>query len=174
MTDKDLPSIEYLHKRLRYEPETGKLFWRDCDEMSKSWRTRWAGNEAFTCANSCGYRQGRIDGVSFTAHRVMWAIHYGEWPSDQIDHINGVRTDNSISNLRVVTNQENGRNKSMRSDNTSGVCGVCWHKGVGKWQARIMIDGRSKHLGFFITFDAAVAARAEASRRCGFTDRHGT
>lgn len=173
MTDKNLPSIDYLHKRLRYEPETGKLFWRDCEEMPKKWRTRYAGNEAFTSANGHGYRKGSIYGVMFQAHRVIWAIHYGEWPSDQIDHINGVRNDNRISNLRVVTNQENGRNSSMRSDNTSGVCGVCWHKASGKWHAHIMVDGRSKHLGLFPTIAAAAAARAEASRRYGFTDRHG-
>lgn len=174
MTDKNLPSIDYLHKRLRYEPETGKLFWRDCDEMPRWWRTRWAGKEAFTHVNSHGYRTGRIDGVTFKAHRVIWAIHYVEWPDEQIDHINGVRDDNRISNLRVVTNQENQRNASMRSNNTSGVCGVRWHKAAGKWQARIMVDGRYKHLGLFSSFDAAAEARAEASRQHGFTDRHGT
>lgn len=174
MTGKNLPSIDYLHKRLRYEPETGKLFWQDCEEMPKRWRTRWAGKEAFTSDNGKGYRQGSIGGMYFEAHRVIWPIHYGEWPSDQIDHINGVRNDNRISNLRVVTAKENRRNASMRSDNTSGVCGVYWHKAGGKWHARIMVDGRSKHLGLFTTFDAAAAARAEASRRYGFTDRHGT
>lgn len=174
MTDKNLPSIDYLHKRLRYEPETGKLFWRDCEEMPKGWRTRWAGNEAFTSDNGQGYRQGAIGGVHFEAHRVIWSIHYGEWPSDQIDHINGVRADNRISNLRVVTAQENRRNASMRRDNTSGVCGVCWHKNKKKWMAKIKIDGCDKYLGLFTTIEAAAAARAEASRRYGFTDRHGT
>lgn len=173
MTDKNLPSIEYMHKRLRYEPETGKLFWRDCEEMPKKWRTRYAGREAFT-AVSQGYRQGDIDGVKFWAHRVIWASHYGEWPSDQIDHINGVRDDNRISNLRVVTNQQNQRNASMQRNNTSGVCGVEWHKASGKWQASIRINGRRRHLGLFTALEDAAEARAEASRRYGFTDRHGT
>lgn len=174
MTDKNLPSIDYLHKRLGYEPSTGKLFWRDCEEMPKKWRTRWAGKEAFTALSSHGYRQGDIDHVRFKAHRVIWALHTGEWPADQIDHINGVRDDNHIINLRVVTRQENGRNKSMLRNNTSGVCGVDWNKAKGKWRARIKIDGRFKHLGYFTAIDAAAAARAEASRRYGFTDRHGT
>jgi len=174
MTDKDLPTIEYLHKRLRYEPETGKLFWRDCEEMPKKWRTRYAGREAFTAVNNHGYRQGAIDDVRFSVHRVIWALHTGEWPADQIDHINGVRDDNRISNLRVVTNKENQRNRSMQRNNTSGVCGVYWNKAKGKWQARIMVDGRYKCLGLFSSFDAAAAARAEASRQHGFTDRHGT
>lgn len=174
MTKKDLPSIEYLHKRLRYEPETGKLFWRDCEEMPEWWRARYAGKEAFTSIDGMGYRHGSIDGVLFKAHRVIWAIHYGELPSDQIDHINGIKSYNRISNLRVVTAQENARNASMRSDNTSGVCGVYWDKTYKKWRARIKIDGRFKHLGYFTTIEAAAEARAEASRRYGFTDRHGT
>lgn len=174
MTDRNLPSIEYLHKRLRYEPETGKLFWRDCEEMPEWWRARYAGKEAFTADDGQGYRKGSIDGVPFNAHRVIWALHHGEWPSDQIDHINGVRDDNRIINLRVVTNQENGRNQSMFRNNTSGVCGVCWHKAQGKWQARIMVDGRRKYLGYFTTIEAAAEARVEASRQHGFTDRHGT
>lgn len=173
MTDKNLPSIDYLHKRLRYEPETGKLFWRDCDEMPKRWRTRWAGKEAFT-ANGKGYKRGRIDDVNFQAHRVIWALHNGEWPTDQIDHINAVRDDNRISNLRAVTNAENQRNVSMKSNNTSGVCGVSWCNKRGKWLAQIGVDGRTRNLGRFTTFDAAAAARAEASRQHGFTDRHGT
>lgn len=174
MTDKNLPSIDYLHKRLRYEPETGKLFWRDCEEMPKKWRTRWAGKEAFTSENGVGYCRGSIDAVMFLAHRVIWAIHYGEWPSDQIDHINGVRNDNRISNLRVATNVENQRNMSMNRSNTSGVCGVSWCKARGKWLAYIGVGGRTINIGRFTTIDAAAAARAEASRRYGFTDRHGT
>lgn len=174
MTDKNLPSIDYLHKRLRYEPETGKLFWRDCEEMPEWWRARYAGKEAFTADNGKGYRIGVIDDLRFKAHRVIWAIHYGEWPIDQIDHINGVRDDNRISNLRVATRQENGRNASMYRSNTSGVCGVHWRKANGKWTAQITIDGRVKHLGYFTTIEAAAAARAVASRQHGFTDRHGT
>ena len=174
MTDKNLPSIDYLHKRLRYEPETGKLFWRDCEEMLKSWRTRYAGKEAFTADAGNGYRRGSVNNVNFFAHRVGWALHHGKWPSDQIDHINGVRDDNRIINLRVVSYQENGRNASMRSDNTSGVCGVVWHKRYKNWQARIKVDGRLKHLGSFATIADAAAARAEASRQYGYTDRHGT
>jgi hypothetical protein len=174
MTDKNLPSVEYLRKRLRYEPETGKLFWLDCEDMPNCWRAKWSGKAAFTAVGFWGYRIGAINNVSFLAHRISYALHHGNWPSDQIDHINGVRDDNRIANLRVVSPQENLRNASMRSDNTSGVCGVYWHKQTEKWQARIKVDGRFKHLGLFTSIEAAAAARAEASVKYGYTDRHGT
>lgn len=170
---KSLPSVDYLRKRLRYEPETGKLFWLDYEGMPKRWRTRYSGKEAFT-SNADGYRQGKIDGVRFLAHRVVWAIHHGEWPNDQIDHINGVKDNNRVSNLRVVSNTENHRNKTMRSDNTSGTTGVYWRKSCRKWTASIMVDSRHKYLGYFDTIEEAAAARKEASAKYGFTERHGT
>lgn len=174
MIDKNLPSVEYLSKRLRYEPETGKLFWLDCEEMPNNWRTRFSTREAFTADNGNGYRVGNIKNVKFKAHRVIWALHQGQWPSDQIDHINGIRTDNRISNLRVVSCQENSRNQFMQKNNTSGVTGVSWCTYAGMWRAQISIDGRNKSLGYYSTLEAATEARAEASRQHGYTDRHGT
>lgn len=174
MTDKNLPPIEYLHKRLRYEPETGKLFWRDCEDMPNNWRSRLAGREAFTATNSHGYRCGAIDDRLTKAHRVVWAIYYGEWPTNHIDHINGVRSDNRIFNLRDVTSKQNNMNAAMRINNTSGVTGVCWNKQREKWQAEIKVDGKKKHLGLFDSIDAASSARLKASREYGFTNRHGT
>ena len=170
---KSLPSIGYLRQRLRYEPETGKLFWLDHEGMSNSWRTRWVGKEAFT-AQVNGYRRGLIDGVRFYAHRVAYSIHHGECPCDQIDHINGVKDDNRISNLRAVNNHENQKNRSMRRDNKSGVNGVFWHNPTGKWTAQVRVDRRCKHLGLFDTIEEAVAARKEADIKYGFTERHGT
>ena len=174
MTDKNLPPVEYLRKRLRYEPETGKLFWRDCEDMPQSWLTRWVGKEAFTAVNTDGYRFGLVRRNSLKGHRVIFALHYGEWPKGQIDHINGIREDNRIQNLRVVTNQENQHNSSMRLDNISGFTGVYWHKKSGKWAVQINICGRKKYIGLFTEIEAAAEARAKASRQHGYTDRHGT
>jgi hypothetical protein len=174
MTNKNLPPIEYLHKRLRYEPETGKLFWRDCEEMPQRWRTRYAEAEAFTASDSRGYHHGSINGTTLWAHRVAYAIYSSEWPTHQIDHLNGAKYDNRIENLRAVTSQENNRNASMRSDNSSGVTGVCWNKNREKWQANISLGGRNKNLGLFDTIDAASSARLKASLEYGFTNRHGT
>lgn len=170
---KSLPSIGYLRQRLRYEPETGKLFWLDHEGMSKQWHTKWAGKESFT-ADSYGYRVGNIDNRLFLAHRVAWALHYGEWPIDQIDHINGVKDDNRINNLRAVTNQENQKNSSMAVNNKSGVTGVYWSKISRWWVAQIKVDGKQLYLGKFDTIEEAAAVRKEAATKYGFTERHGT
>lgn len=170
---KPLPSIEYLRQRLRYEPDTGKLFWLDYEGMPNSWRAKYAGTEAFT-AKVKGYQAGRIDDVMFYAHRVAYALYHEVWPEDQLDHANGVPTDNRISNLRVVTNQVNMRNSKKRSDNSSGVTGVTWNSLRNKWAAQVHVDGKHIHLGLFEKLEDARQARAEASRLYGFTERHGT
>lgn len=167
-------NIAYLQDRLTYEPETGLLFWKDCAAMPNFWRKKYAGTEAFTTVNSRGYRAGKIDKVSLLAHRAIWAISFGEWPENQIDHINGCKIDNRIENLRVVTNQENLRNQTKRKSNTSGVTGVYWKKGAEKWRAQIMIDGKCVHLGYFDCLDEAAKIRIEALKKYGFSERHGT
>lgn len=173
MTYKNLPSIEYLRKRLRYEPETGKLFWRDCEDMPKQWYFLWAGKETFTTVCPKGYLVGRLDVRHFKAHRVAWALHNGEWPCAQIDHINGDRKDNRMCNLRVVSNIENCRNMAMKTSNKSGVTGVYWQKRAKKWRAAIMISRKERHLGFFETIEAAAQARDAALKENGFSERHG-
>lgn len=171
---KSLPSIDYLRKRLRYEPDTGKLFWLDYDGMPKYWLTRYAGKEAFTAAKPEGYRLGQISGLTFSAHRIAWAIYYDEWPDDQIDHVNGVKDDNRISNIRVVNSQENHKNMPMQSNNTSGITGVTWDNRKRKWKAQIVVDRRCINLGYFNTLEEAAAVRKEAAIKYGFTERHGT
>jgi hypothetical protein len=173
MTFKKISDIAYLRNRLLYDPETGKLFWRDYAEMSCSWRAKLAGKEAFTATNRSGYHIGCIDRKGFLSHRVAWAIHFGEWPEGGIDHINGIRDDNRIHNLRVATQKDNSRNAAMPINNTSGVTGVSLHKDTGKWQAKIMVDRRYLHLGLFSDIEEAKAARAAALAKYGFSERHG-
>lgn len=117
MASKPLPSPEVLRQLLRYEPDTGKLFWlhRAADlfpskSAAKSWNARFAGAEALATDNGQGYLAGRINGRPLKAHRVVWAISYGEWPIGEIDHINGNPGDNRIANLRAVGRTENTRN----------------------------------------------------------------
>ena len=173
MIAKTLPTADYLRKRLRYDPDTGDFFWRDCISMPSSWRTRRTGKPAFTSREAKGYLVGKIDGVTFKANRIAWAIFHGEEPKEQIDHINGIRTDNRICNLRVVSNQENCRNKSISVKNTSGVCGVVWSKKTQKWVAQIGVSGRYFNLGYFPTIEEAAAARAKAAAENGYSERHG-
>jgi len=184
MSTQDLPTPETLRKLLRYEPDTGNLFWRvrtpdmftdgkySADRTCRSFNTQFAGREALT-ANLGGYRQGRIFDRPVLAHRVIWCMVKGEWPPDQIDHINGVRHDNRLSNLRSVTSQENARNKALPCNNTSGVCGVRWYDSRGKWIAEIYYNNKQFHLGWFTEKADAIAARAAAEIKYGFHTNHG-
>lgn len=81
------------------------------------------------------------------AHRVIWAIHYGEWPENEVDHINGNKTDNRIENLRIATPSENRCNRGKQRNNTSGYKGVYFNKRSNSWYAEIRKSGIKKYLG---------------------------
>ena len=170
--EKDLPSIDYLHERLRYEPETGKLFWREHESVQRSWNTRWSGKEAFTALQTNGYLQGAINWKRHYSHRVIWAMVWGSWPLHQIDHIDGNKSNNRIENLRDVTPSVNRHNSKKNINNTSGFTGVI--KDKKKWRATITIYRKKTHLGCFNNIEDAATARHEASQNHGFTKRHGT
>lgn len=168
-----------LSDLLEYAAETGCLTWLPRavglfpnDAAHRSWNTRYAGVAALTTLCD-GYRRGAIFGKSYLAHRVAWALVHGEWPEDQIDHINGCRTDNRIANLRCVTNQENLRNTARYSHNTSGHIGVHWEQRRRKWRASIKVDGKKRHIGYYPSLDEANQARLEANRLHGFHANHG-
>ncbi|WP_312416666.1 HNH endonuclease [Shinella sp.] len=173
MADRQLPSIDLLRQLLRYDPETGKLFWlvrpvsmftessckgtanRSAEWAHKSWNTRCAGNEAFTADSGKGYRQGSIFGRTYKAHRVIFALVYGAWPSEEVDHENVCGGDNRLTNLRAATSSQNKQNRRRAKHNTSGFKGVSWHRRKGKWAASIKMNGRQKHLGYFESGEAA-------------------
>lgn len=184
MASKALPSPEVLRQLLRYEPETGKLFWlprgaewfggtRDLGYSSRAWNAARAGKEAMTNVSSRGYKTGRIFRACVKAHRVAWAVHYGEWPKGEIDHINRDKGDNRIENLRDVTGAVNSKNQPMLPSNKSGKTGVCWSPAIGKWHANIRSDGVRHHLGFFADIADAISAREAAEKRFGFHPNHG-
>lgn len=151
--------IDRLRERLRYDPASGKLFWRR------------NGREAFTADNGRGYRCSVIDGKALKAHRVVFAIMTGRWPTE-IDHINGDRSDNRWANLREVDRQTNSTNRRIRIDNTSGRVGIRRRSDTGKWTA--FIGGQKRrHLGQFDTEEQAVAARRAAEREHGYHPNHG-
>lgn len=178
MADKALPSPEVLRQLLRYEPETGKLFWlprgaewfptndpRGSQWSANRWNTRHAGTEALGTSNAIGYKTGCLLGQSFSAHVVIWALVSGAWPTGDIDHINMDIKDNRLSNLRLASRAENMRNKRARRDNKSGLKGVTLHEKTGKWMAKITVNGRSFYLGLFLTPELAHAAYSEAALR---------
>lgn len=92
-----------------------------------------------------GYRQIKINGKSYPAHRLMWVYHHGSIEDNmQIDHINGQKDDNRIENLRLVTAQQNCHNRSRLNAK-----GYTWNKDVKKWQASIWMNGKMNYLGLF-------------------------
>jgi citrate synthase len=92
-----------------------------------------------------GYLIIDISYKKYKAHRLAWLYVHGEWPNDQIDHINGDKVDNRISNLRAATPSQNKQNaRKARSDSRSGLIGAIWSSRQNKWRAVIMVEGKYK------------------------------
>lgn len=119
-----------------------------------------------------GYRMGRIFKRQYPTHRVIWAMHHGEWPEGFIDHINGVRDDNRIDNLRVATHELNTRNASVRRNSKSGFLGVRRYicNRYDGYRASIGVGGKTVDLGLYKTLEEAVAARRMAERKYGYPE----
>jgi len=167
---------EYLKQLLTYSPKTGVFTWKSRELslfkneiIGKCWNSTHANTEAGTCWR---YRSIRINRKSFLAHRLAWFYVHGEWP-EFIDHINGNGLDNRISNLRAVTKAENSKNIKLKSDNKSGVHGVCWHSRENKWKACIHHNNKKIHLGTFLSLDDAIKARKEAEKTYKYHNNHG-
>ena len=152
-------SHERLRECLDYDPDTGVFTWRGGVEChgTRIAGTR-AGNKSFT-----GYWRLRIDRKEYDAHRVAWFYVHGYWPR-MLDHINGVRDDNRMANLREATGTDNRANTKRPKSNTSGVKGVTWNKSAGKWQAAIACQRKHFFLGVFDDIKDAEEAYAKAAR----------
>ena len=122
--------------------------------------------------NNCGYVMTSINGKFYQVHRLIFLYHHGYLPKE-LDHINGVKIDNRISNLRGVSHQENGKNQKNRCNNTSGHMGIYWHKKAKKWRAGINVDGKKIHLGYFKDIDDVVVVRKQAEIKYGYHKNHG-
>ena len=152
---------------LKYDPATGLLRWRiDIGQRAR------AGNVA-GFKNSIGYVIIKINGKPYKAHRLAWLLTHKNFPANFIDHRNRVRDDNRIGNLQDATNVENGRNRKLNNDNSSGVCGVVNVGGIKQWTARITVDGKLLQLGRFVDISDAISARQQADIKYGFSSLHG-
>jgi hypothetical protein len=140
-----------LRELLSYDPDTGNFI--GLVTRGKRSTGRIAGGP-----DPEGYIQIRIDYVTYRAHRLVWLYVYGRWPVGQIDHRNGVTSDNRLSNLREATPAQNSQNRKRCSTNTSGFTGVHWHARKRRWGARI----GTKTLGYFRSAEEANAVRVAA------------
>lgn len=163
---------ELCRQLLRYEPETGKLYWLP-REGYPWFNTKHAGKLALTARERDGHLIGSIKNTIVKAHRVCWAIYYGEYPEQHIDHINGDPADNRICNLRVVDDAQNARNAKLNSRNRSGTSGVVYNARRDRWIVSIGGGRRKVHVGTFRNEMDAVAARKAAERRLGYHPNHG-
>jgi len=144
------------HQLLHYDAHTGEFRWRD-----QSGGCSRNGGVAGSL-DRYGYRQISVRGRGIYAHRLAWFFYTGDWPTFQIDHINGVRDDNRIANLRPATCSENQQNVAKRAGATSKLMGVTWHKGAKKWHSKIQSEGKQFSLGYYDTEEAAHSAYLRA------------
>jgi hypothetical protein len=178
---RELPSAEYLRRRLEYNPDTGGLKWLRRPESDfhgneatrmhlwRLWNARFAGKEAGRTYR--GRRGVRIDGVDYGANRIIWKIYTGKDPEHVIDHINGDALDDRIVNLRDVPVSLNNRNK-RKGRSHSGEVGVTQRKDSGRWHASVWLNNKRHTIGTFDTKEEAVAARRALDALHGFTPRH--
>jgi hypothetical protein len=148
-----------LKELLHYDPDTGIFINRAVRQGMRKGAGSIAGAK-----NSLGYVVIQVEKHKHFAHRLAWLYVYGSWPVNQIDHINRVRDDNRIANLRDVTASENMHNAANGGKNTSGVRNVVWHKRSKRWQAQIMVDNKYKYLGMFDDIEQARKVAEEAAK----------
>ena len=175
-------SPSYLRECLSFDPGSGELTWverpashfvagkKTPEHQAAIWNAKFSGRPAFKGVGNNGYATSTLSGKRMTAHRVAWAVHYGEWPDGEIDHINGNPLDNRIMNLRCVSRQQNSRNLSVKSGESRG---VYWYAPTSRWVAKIHSGGKMRHIGYFKIREDAIAARRAEEKRLGFHENHG-
>lgn len=172
----------YLRECLSYDAESGNMTWRERpanhfkagqktpEHQAAIWNAKYCGKPAFVSVGSHGYATSSLSGKRMSGHRVAWALHYGEWPKGEIDHINGDPLDNRIDNLRCVSRQQNAKNLSVKSGADRG---VYWYAPTSRWAVKIHSGGKMYHVGYFLDRSDAIRARREAERAHGFHENHG-
>lgn len=152
-------TVEEARTRINYDPDTGKLTWK----VAPKQRPALLGRETKSL-DGYGYVQVNIRGFVVKGHRLAWLIHYGLWPSGPLDHINGVKTDNRIANLREADIRRNTQNqRKAQSDNKLGVLGVVKTK-HGRFTAFIGHSGKSHYVGTYATPEEAHQAYLNEKR----------
>lgn len=150
---------ERLKEVLHYSESTGVFVWlNDMRNGSKA-------GEVAGGLSLGGYIYIRIDQAAYRAHRLAWLYVYGRFPADIIDHANGIKTDNRIGNLREANQSQNMQNKRASKNSKTGVKGVCLCSQTGRFQVKIRVDGKYKHIGRYDTVDEGAKAYANAAKK---------
>jgi hypothetical protein len=176
---KDLPDCRRLHELFSYDVETGKLYWRErpledfrTERAGKTWNSRYAGTEV-GCISKDGYRVVEVDGAQHMVHRVVFVLLLGYvGPEEEIDHINGVKDDNRIFNLRAATNAENQRNRRGAAVHnlSTGIRGVRFYTDKPRrrpYQAYVQENGHQVSRSFATEAEASIAVRQMRSEHYG-------
>jgi hypothetical protein len=166
--------VKELKKLLKYDRKTGVFTWKP--RGNPRFDTRFAGTVA-----GCEHTSGRgrkswaikLNGRKYYAHILAWAYVNGEWPEEEIDHVDHNTLNNRIRNLRHVTNAENKKNLPKRADNCSGVTGVYRCVSANRWVASIVVARKKVYLGQFREKTDAIAARLKANEKYGYHRNHG-
>lgn len=167
MKKQNLATLHDLNTWVNYDKDTG-LFTR-----KKSANRRFKIGEQPGTISSTGYVVIKIQDISYKAHRLAWLFSYGEWPALDLDHINRIKTDNRLSNLRQATPTQNNSNVTARANNKSGYKGVIYCARNNNWQAYCGLNKKKHHLGCFDTAleaSAAYLAFAKKEQREFFTN----
>jgi hypothetical protein len=144
-----MSSLAYFQSILDYDHEKGIFYWK----ISKSSRAQKGKQAGYI--HCYGYRIISIDKKNYQEHRLVWLFNHGVWPKNMLDHINGIRDDNRICNLREANIYQNNYNAKLRKDNTSGVKGVTWNKWNKKWHVQMRHNGKNKFYGYFEDLELA-------------------
>ena len=137
-----------------FEYRDGALFWKH-RTISRGRKLKKGGQKVTTVAPD-GYLRVGFNSRQYLVHRVIFLYHHGFLP-ECLDHINGIRSDNRIENLRTCTKSENLQNRIFKNTSSKYV-GVCWNKSRNKWRAQIQVNGKLVHIGYFENeIDAAIS-----------------
>lgn len=151
-----------LKELMHYDPDTGIFTWLarvGGKRKAEGWNAKYAGTQAGCVYAGLGYATVSLSMEKYYLHRLAWLYMTGEWPPNDVDHINGVRHDNRWINLRLATRKQNLANAAGHFDSTSGgVKGVSFEKWSGKWKAQIYLDGKNRLIGRYATIEEAKEA----------------
>ena len=153
-------TIDRLKECLNYSPITGVFTWRHT--VGGNCKKGFPAGRAGT-GKAAGYWRINVDGREYKYHRLAWFYMTGEWPKDQIDHINGDPSDNRFSNLREATPTQNKANSGAYKNSKSGFKGVSLDGRKRKWISVIQINKKQTYLGQFDEIEDAILAYKKAA-----------